>query len=481
MQKYIFILFLIVVSVITAQTPKDAINRFAQDPTLKNALVSFKAVEISDGNVIASFDPKRAIVSASTTKLFSTASAFEILGPQYRAITRIYIDGPIDSLGILHGNIWIRGGGDVSLGSKFFSNENEELLFLNAWTDSILSKGIHGVTGAVISDGSSFGYEGAPAGWATNDLGNYFGAVSGGINFYDNTVKLNFSSGKMGSKTILKSIYPKIDGLTFSNSVLAANVSGDDCYVYGAPYTYQRLATGKIPANQSNFIVKGSMPDPELHLAKYWFDILKSKGIEVKNGATSQRIFLGKNNYANNFTLLFTQEGKSVKEIAYWTNLKSVNLFAEGLFNLIGYETKNIGSNTESIKVFHQYWDAKINLEGMTIHDGSGLSRLNAISADHFCELLIYMSKSKEFENFKSTLPIAGKTGTIKSLCRGGIGEGRIFAKSGTINKVKAYAGYVKTVSGKDLVFSFTVNNYSCSTSDLVSKMEQVLNAIAAY
>ena len=130
MQKYIFILFLFVFSVITAQTPQDAINRFIQDPILKNALVSFKAVEISGGNVIASFDAKRAIVSASTTKLFSTASAFEILGPQYRAITRVYIDGPIDSLGILHGNIWIRGGGDVSLGSKFFSNENEELLFL---------------------------------------------------------------------------------------------------------------------------------------------------------------------------------------------------------------------------------------------------------------------------------------------------------------------------------------------------------------
>ena len=117
----------------------------------------------------------------------------------------------------------------------------------------------------------------------------------------------------------------------------------------------------------------------------------------------------------------------------------------------------------------------------MKINDGSGLSRLNAISADHFCELLIYMSKSKEFENFKSTLPIAGKTGTIKSLCRGGVGEGRIFAKSGTINKVKAYSGYVKTVNGKDLVFSFTVNNYYCSTSALVSRMEQVLNAMAAY
>jgi len=481
MQKYIFILFLFVFSVITAQTPQDAINRFTQDPILKNALVSFKAVEISGGNVIASFDAKRAIVSASTTKLFSTASAFEILGPQYRAITRVYMDGPIDSLGILHGNIWIRGGGDVSLGSKFFSNENEELLFLKAWTDSLILKGINGVTGSVISDGSSFGYDGAPTGWSANDLGNYFGAVSGGINFYDNTVKLNFSSGKIGSKTILKSIYPKIDGLTFSNSVLAASVSGDDCYVYGAPFTYQRIATGKIPANQSNFIVKGSMPDPELHLAKYWLEILESRGVEVKNGATSQRLFLGKNNYSNNFILLFTQQGKSVQEIAYWTNLKSVNLFAEGLFNLIGYETKNIGSNSESIKAFHQYWDSKINLEGMKINDGSGLSRLNAISADHFCELLIYMSKSKEFENFKSTLPIAGKTGTIKSLCRGGVGEGRIFAKSGTINKVKAYSGYVKTVNGKDLVFSFTVNNYSCSTSALVSKMEQVLNAIAAY
>ena len=481
MQKYILILFLIVVSVITAQTPQDAINRFAQDPTLKNGVVSFKAVEISNGNVIASYDANKAIVSASATKLFSTASAFEILGSQYRAITRVYIDGPIDSLGILHGNIWIRGGGDVSLGSKFFNNENEELFFLKAWTDSLILKGIHSVTGSVISDGSSFGYDGAPIGWATNDLGNYFGAISGGINFYDNTVKLNFSSGKIGSKTVLKSIYPKIEGLTFSNNVLAANVSGDDCYLYGAPYNYQRSATGKIPPNQSSFIVKGSMPDPELHLANYWLEILQSKGIQVKKGATSQRLFLGKNNYTNAFTLLITHEGKSVQEIAYWTNLKSVNLFAEGLFNLIGYESNKTGTNAKSIEAFHQYWDAKINLEGMKIHDGSGLSRSNAISADHFCALLMYMSKSKEFENYKSTLPIAGKTGTIKSLCRGGIGEGRIFAKSGTINKVKAYAGYIKTVNGKDLVFSFTVNNYSCSTSELVSKMEQVLNAIAAY
>ena len=93
----------------------------------------------------------------------------------------------------------------------------------------------------------------------------------------------------------------------------------------------------------------------------------------------------------------------------------------------------------------------------MILKDGSGLSRSNAISANHFCQLLTYMFKSSNFNDFKETLPVAGKTGTIASLCKGQPGEGRIFAKSGTISKVKAYAGYVYSKSGKKLAFSISI------------------------
>jgi D-alanyl-D-alanine carboxypeptidase/D-alanyl-D-alanine-endopeptidase (penicillin-binding protein 4) len=181
------------------------------------------------------------------------------------------------------------------------------------------------------------------------------------------------------------------------------------------------------------------------------------------------------------FNLLFSQSSKTVKEIAFWTNFKSVNLFAEGLLNQLGYTKQGNGSTESSLKVLTEFWEQKIDLSGMILKDGSGLSRSNAISANHFCQLLNYMYKSNNFVDFKETLPVAGKSGTISSLCKGQMGEGRIFAKSGTISNVKAYAGYVYSKSGKKFAFSISVNNYNGSSADLQNKIEKVLNAIATY
>ena len=149
--------------------------------------------------------------------------------------------------------------------------------------------------------------------------------------------------------------------------------------------------------------------------------------------------------------------------------------------NQLGYSKTANGSTESSIRVLEDFWAQKIDLSGMILKDGSGLSRSNAISANHFCQLLTYMYKSVNYNVFKETLPIAGKSGTIASLCKGQIGEGRIFAKSGTISKVKAYAGYVYSKSGKKIAFSFSINNYNGSSADLQNKIEKVLNSLAIY
>lgn len=483
MQRYILFLFLFLIFISNGQKAQNAINSFAQDPAVKSGSISFLAIDLDLGSTVASYSQDNALISASLTKLFSTSTAFEVLGENYAPITRIYADGPIDDKGILHGNIWIRGAGDVSLGSKYFNTAGHEFDFLLQWADTLISLGIKGVEGSIIADGSEFGYNGAPKGWASNDLGNYYGATHAGINFYDNTIKLFFDSGKLGSKAKLTSVYPKVDNLVMNCNVVAGSSKGDDCNVFGSPFSLNRKATGEIPANKKGFEVKGSMPDPENQLAKEWLSVLKQKGIVVSNGAKIYRLLAPKlvNDYSKNFKLLFAHSGKSVKEIAYWTNLKSVNLFAEGLLDYLGYAKKGDGSTITSIGELKKYWAGKISLETMIINDGSGLSRANAISASHFCNLLKYMYSSTNYLNFKATLPIAGVSGTIKSLCKGQLGEGRVIAKSGTLNNVKAYAGYVETISGKKIAFSFCVNNFSCTSSQLVSKMEAVLNALADY
>lgn len=483
MQKYILFQFLFLSIFFRAQNVQQAITHFASDAALKQSKISFLAVDMDSSKVLARFAENEALVSASITKLFSTATALEVLGEHYVPITRIYADGPIDKDGILHGNIWIRGAGDISMGSKYFCEAGHEFDFLLNWVDTIKSRGITSITGAVIADGSEFGYKGAPDGWALDDLGNYFGAPHAGINFFDNTIKLFFDSGKVGSRAQLKSIYPKVENLEMNCSVIASNSNGDDCYIHGDVFALKRNATGRIPANRKGFEVKGSMPDPELQLAKEWSDRLIQEGITIKNGGTGYRLLSPKmpNNYDEHFDLLFTQVGKSVKDLVYWTNLKSVNLFAEGLLNYVGYAKRSNGSTSVSIDYLNDFWKNKLTLNGMELYDGSGLSRKNAISASHFCELLSFMSQSQNFTVFKSSLPIAGVSGTIKGLCKGQAGEGRVIAKSGSLNNVRAYAGYVKSTSGKNIAFSFCVTDYNCTSSQIRSKMEVILNALATY
>lgn len=465
-------------------TVQNAINSFVASPELKNAIVSFQAIDISTGEQIAAINPFMSVPTASTAKLFATASALEILGTEYRPETRIYIDGKIEKDGNLNGNIWIRGGGDVTLGSKFFNDPGHERDFLIAWVDSLKKFGITSISGAIIADGSEFGYAGAPDGWNWSDLGNYYGAGPSGICVFDNMLKLHFRTGSSaGSKTELVTTFPIVPNLVFHNYVTSENVSGDNSYIFGAPYSMDRFGTGSLPLNHKGFEVKGSLPDPEYQLAYELMQQLTNSGIIVREGAKSVRQLdmIQKNRYSSSYSLLFTHQGQRIIDIATLTNMKSINLYAEGLVCLIGYKLSGNGSTEEGLKQMESYWNKRLNWNGLYIKDGSGLSRSNAISASHFCELLKLMSTSKTALPFYSTLPVAGKSGTISSLCRDEPGQGRVVAKSGTMSRIKSYSGYVNSKSGKKIAFSITVNNFNSSSSAVTTKIEKVLNALAVY
>jgi D-alanyl-D-alanine carboxypeptidase/D-alanyl-D-alanine-endopeptidase (penicillin-binding protein 4) len=224
------------------------------------------------------------------------------------------------------------------------------------------------------------------------------------------------------------------------------------------------------------------MPDPENLLVQELVKTLELRGLLVSGGSKTVRLnHLSKPNYEQDLKLLFQQNSKTIKEIAFWTNFKSVNLFAEGLVNLLGFYSNGDGSTNSGLKIIGDFWKDKINTSNLILNDGSGLSRLNAISAQHFCELLKYMSTSKNYDDFKSTFPVAGTNGTISTLCKGGSGEGRIFAKSGTLNNTKSYVGYIDSKSGKKIAFAIIVNDFSCSSGEIKNKIETILNALSEY
>lgn len=459
------------------------LDRFAALPALQNAGISFQAINLADGSVIASHNPKMAMAPASTVKLFTTATAFQILGAYYRPKTRFYLDGNLDTNGILNGNLVIRGGGDPALGSRFFEKRGTESEFLYDWVSQLQSLGIKEIKGAVITDGSDFGYNGAPAGWTWGDMGNYYGAGPAGCTLYDNMVYLLFNTGKeVGDSTTFDCTIPYIPNYELQNYVTSGTSKLDNSYVYGAPYLEKRFIKGSLPVNSEGFEVKGSIPDPEYLMAVELSYALQNSGVSISNAPEGNLTYRKRADLSEVYKQepFYTFKGKSLSAVAYHTNMRSVNLFAEQILCLIGYEKYNSGSTSSGAAYVNYYWRQKVG-SGLNITDGSGLSRNNSVSAHHYTAMLKYMHTSENAEALKKTLPVAGKSGTLSRVCRGQTAHGRLIAKSGTMTRIKSYAGYVNSKSGKKIAFAIIVNNYTGKTSSLVKQMEYIFNAMATY
>ena len=458
----------------------DILKEMVRSPEFQSSGISVLVTDLETGNRIIEYQPYLALSPASTVKLFTTAAALEILGPDYRPQTRIYKDGVVKD-SILIGNIWIRGGGDMTLGSRFF-NDNEHLKdFLKSWSDSIKSLGIKQIKGSIIADGSEFGYSGVPDGWTWADIGNYYGSGPSGIVLFDNSIRYSFRTGSAGNQTELIKTFPEVPELTFHNFIKSENVNDDNSYIYGGPYSNDRFGTGSLPANKSQFAVRGSLPDPEFQLAVELTKALEAVGIDVGSdpkGVRKDMLYVN-DHYGLDFTLLFSWKGQKVADIVKLTNMRSINHFAEQLVCLISYKKTGNGSYEKGIKELERYWEQKIDSKGLFLKDGAGLSRTNAVSAYHFCELLRQMETSPQKDVFFNSLPVAGKSGTLFNLCRNQPGQGKVSAKSGTMARIKSYSGYVLTQSGKKLGFAIVLTNFSGSSSNTGTWIEKILNQLA--
>lgn len=484
LSSILFILIILTGSVYGQNKIQSSIDQFAHSQGLEQASISFQVIDMETGNSIAAYDPDRVMPTASTAKIFSTATALEILGDNYRPTTRVYTEGTVDSTGTLLGNLWIRGGGDPSLGSKYFTNKSNRKNFLYAWADSLLKLGIHTINGSVIGDASEFGYNGSPNGWSWVDMGNYYGAGPSGLTIFDNLVEFTFKvPNSIGSKSKITSISPAVPNMVFHNYVTASSKSGDNAYFYGAPYSLDRFVTGVLPRGSSAFVVKGSLPDPEYQFAYELNQVLQEKGIRILGEIKTSRSMELKGSDKSYATknLVISHRGQPIGRIVDKTNERSVNLFAEHLTCLVGYKMNGDGSTESGLREVEKYWSTKFATQGMHVNDGSGLSRMNAISANHFTGLLRAMKRGKNGSRFYQSLPVAGVSGTMRNICKGQSAHNRMAAKSGSMTRIKSYAGYVKSTTGKHYAFALIVNNQSCSSRTLINKMEVVFNKIATF
>lgn len=458
------LLFLSIISF--AQT---SIDKFINAPNMRTANISILVQDLSNGNVVMAHRADKQCIPASTTKLVTTATAMELLGPDYQFQTKLEYSGTITD-GVLNGNIYIRGSGDPTLASEFLGDS----LFYHGWINAIKNLGITRINGAVIADASIYSDDGISKKWSWEDMGNYYASGSYGLSIFDNTYAVFLNSGEIGSTPTIASIQPYIPGLKIQLTLQASDTKTDNAYFYGAPLDGNRILRGEIPANKSNFEVKGDIPNPPLYLAQKFNDWLNQNGIATTMAANT-------NVQLEACTRILIHRSLPLKDILTKINHKSNNHYSEHVFKQLCIRKYESCTYERASSIVKSFWkDKQLDVTQLDMFDGSGLSHANAISARFLVDVLRYERKvSPNAQAFLETLPVAGKSGTLIRLLDGTVLEGKVYAKSGTIESVKCYAGYIFW-QGKEYAFAIMANNFTGTSGTVMEQIEELLLSITS-
>ena len=453
--------------------------KFLSDSSMIHASVSLCVADAESEELIMEYDSEKSLTPASVLKLITSAAALELLGPQYTFKTIIGYTGSLNKrTGKLVGDIVIKGGGDPTLGSKYFPDHYQD--FPDNWAKAIKNLGIKKIIGRVITDDSYYDYQPVPAKWLWEDTGNYYGAGVYGLSVFDNTYEIHLNTSADSSMVVITDILPIEYRYEFSNWLNAAGTS-DEGYVFAAPYSTNGWLAGTIPANMDDFILEASIADPPKLLAEIMTAKIKKEGITILKEPSTLRLEQIKP--AEKITVITENISPPLVDIIEVLNHESVNLYAEHLIKELGKIYNGEGSTSAGCEVIIDFLHkAGVKTDGMFLEDGSGLSPLNAINSKELVSLLIYMkSKGTHFPEYYSSLPDAGEEGTVKNYFKAPVFDSRVRVKSGSMTRVRSYAGYITTLSHKELAFSIIINNYSNSSKEIISGVEGIIEEIILY
>lgn len=457
------------------------LNDILQDPNFSNATWGVSIQSLENGEFIYRLNETKSLLPASNFKLFTAAEALSLLGPEFRYSTQLLSTGKVSDK-TLHGDLVIRGSGDPSFGSPSMNQNHSVLAIFEAWADSLLAMGIEQVDGSIIGDDSYFTPDVYPKGWAIEDEPYYYAMQSSALSFAENQVSVSVTpSAKAGVRANYE-LYPMSNyftvenrGMTKADSLKGKTARGRDTVLQPGATTLDItrdfgsnniIITGDIPVSGSAVHEQLSVENPALYTATLLREVLEEKGIEITGRTTTQAESRKKLPYLK-MRVLAQYTSPTVAEIVSVMNKESNNMFAEQLFRTIGKETAGEGSWTKGIEAMKKYLGSiGIAPDRVSIFDGSGLSRMDLVSAGQINTLLEAMyRRQKLFGVFYPSLSIMGVDGTLANRLRDTRAQGNVHAKTGFVTGVRSIAGYLTTKDNEMLAFTIIGNNFTVPVS----------------
>jgi serine-type D-Ala-D-Ala carboxypeptidase/endopeptidase (penicillin-binding protein 4) len=492
---------------VALQPLAERVRALLNSPDLAHGFWGIEVVSLAAGNVIYSENSDKLFTPASNTKLFTTAAALALIGPDYKFHTTIETTGTLDRYGRLNGDLVLVGHGDPNLSGRELpydlrtQRDDDPIEALESLADALVQKGVKYIDGDIVADDSYFAFERYGEGWSQDDLVWSDGAPVSALTVNDNVVFVSILPADRAGEKAFVSVKPFADYYRLDNRIITTPAgTGRKFFVNREPGSTLVTLWGNLPLDDPGASEALAIEDPAEFAAGLFRQLLERRGIVVYGRQRTRHTELAT---LSTFTatalapshggsepntrplksdqpiILASYDSKPLLEDIRVINKVSQNLHAEILLRLLGREHGTAGTIEGGLEVLRQFLtEAGISRDQYVFYDGSGLSRQNLVTPHAIVQLLRYASSQPWSAAYKSSFPVAGIDGSLSERLTAPRLQKRVLAKTGSLGGVKTLSGYATTDSGQTVAFSILSNNLNLPAKRVTDAIDAIVQAI---
>jgi serine-type D-Ala-D-Ala carboxypeptidase/endopeptidase (penicillin-binding protein 4) len=424
----------------------------ALEAALRNGGLPLEAVSIvvqeaAAERPVLALNAERAMAPASVMKLVTTYAGLEMLGPAFTWTTEAFATGPIRA-GVLEGDLVLRGQGDPKL-----TLENFWLLLRG-----VRARGVQEIRGDLVLDRSYYGFDPGDPGRFDNEPLQVYNTLPDALLVNHKAVRLTFTPNPE-ARRVQVSAEPALAEIHIDNRLALDNAPCGDWRT--------RLKTElRVDPGGARFVFSGAYSmlcgeqsrhyailSPQAYAGGLFRHLWSELGGRLVGSVRDGYVPPGARSLA-------VQESPALGEVVRDINKYSNNAMSRQLYLALGAAAFGPPATPEKSDRALRQWLAKkrLDLPELVIENGSGLSRIERISARNLGAMLAAAWRSPIMPEFIASMPVMGVDGTLKRLKHFAY-AGQAHIKGGTINGVRAMAGYVLDATGRRWIVACLINH----------------------
>ena len=464
--------------------PEPAAIAILEDPALIGTRWGLMAVTL-EGEPVVAINADDRFIPASNTKIFTTAAAFALLqgldtadspeGTSVRLETR---DGDPPDVVLI-------GAGDPALGD----GPTCIATCLAELADAVAARANR--VGDVVGDDRLYPDERWGPGWSWEDMQEGFGSAASALTVNDNLVVLEVAPGAVEGAPVQAAWRAGDDLASLEIEAVTVAEGAADLRLERRPGEDGVRLYGRMPLGGVAMTLRVGVDDPAFTAAARFRRLLGQRGVTVEGEVRARHrpLALADDPATGDAALdPVERDGEEVARLARPPLLTSLtrtakfsqNLHAELVLRRLG-RLEGEGSRAEGLAQVQAVMAAAgVERAAYDLYDGSGMSSYNRVSPRATTTFLRWTMTQPWSEAWRATLPVGGRDGTLARRFVGTPLEGKVFAKTGSLNGVNALAGFLTAASGRTLIFAIYANDRPSTAGSALAVMDRALLALAA-